>query len=81
MKIIIYFTLILIISGCNSTNKLFTNEELIIYDTKDKFLLNSIDIYKEALVRKYNDPNSAGYKKKLIIMLSKDFHNPKKQNI
>lgn len=57
-----------------SANKLCTNKELIRYEVKDQFILKSIDIYKEELFEEYIDI----YKKKLIVILSKDFNNPNK---
>ncbi|ANH61030.1 hypothetical protein [Dokdonia donghaensis] len=62
--------------GCSSVNKYYQNDELIIYDIKDDFLLRSISLYKKEQLSEFKNSEIRGYRKNMIIILSKDLNDP-----
>lgn len=75
-KIVCFLTLLFMI-GCGAINKLYENDQLIVYDVKDEFLLRSISTYKNEQLSELKNSKINGYKKCMIILLSKDLNNPK----
>lgn len=75
-KVILFLSTLLIV-GCSTINKFYENDELIVYNIKDEFLLKSITVYKNEQLNKLKNSKINSYKKTMIILLSKDVNDPK----
>lgn len=63
MKYIFSIFILVVIASCSAINKPFVNDELIVYDIKDEFLLSSIDTYKEEVFLEKEEADDVWKKK------------------